>query len=653
MHYRKALALIMCTALAGSMTLTGCNSTGGNNSLIFSDTTLTGTVEEIDGQTVTLTVGSAGGGQVPEGDGQSGTPPEMPEGDGQSGTAPEMPEGDGQSGTPPEMPEGDGQSGTVPEMPEESGDSDANIDAEASQESDTDSSVPADNGNQAASVDSGTTAKLTISDESVIKSSDGSAGFDAIKEGDVLTVTFDDEGVITEIEIGGAGEGSSADGGGVAAAVESYDALQEFTEDTDVSKETYASTGTDENAIHIYGGANVTLEDITASRDSDNSTGGDASSFYGVGADLLVSDGAAYINGGEFTTDAKGGAGIFAYDGGTAYVSNARILTTQDTSGGVHAAGGGALYAWNLEVETSGESSAAIRSDRGGGTMVIDGGKYVSNGTGSPAVYCTADIAINESELVANNSEGICIEGKNTLRLYDCSLTGNMSDDSQNDCTWNVIVYQSMSGDSEIGNSTFHMVGGSLTAQNGGLLYTTNTECTMLLSNVDITYAGDSEFFLRCTGNQNARGWGEAGSNGSQCRFTADSQEMEGDVIYDSISTLDFYMTNESTLEGAFVDDETYAGAGGGGYCNVYVDADSAWIVTKDSTVTALYSEGAIRDAQGNSVSVIGTDGTVYVNGNSEYTITVTSYETKADMSGAETTSSFSEYKAEKPEALS
>jgi hypothetical protein len=132
-------------------------------------------------------------------------------------------------------------------------------------------------------------------------------------------------------------------------------------------------------------------------------------------------------------------------------------------------------------------------------TMVVDGGSYTSNGTGSPAVYCTADISINNADLTANNSEALCIEGLNTTRLFNCNLSGNMKDDSQNDCTWNVILYQSMSGDSQEDNSTFEMVGGSLTANNGGMFYTTNTESTFILSNVDITYAADSEFFLKCT----------------------------------------------------------------------------------------------------------------------------------------------------------
>lgn len=89
--------------------------------------------------------------------------------------------------------------------------------------------------------------------------------------------------------------------------------------------------------------------------------------------------------------------------------------------------------------------------------MVVDGGSYTSNGTGSPAIYSTADITVNNATLTANGSEAICIEGLNTIRLFDCDLTGNMPTNAQNDCDWNVILYQSMSGDSEQGNATFEM----------------------------------------------------------------------------------------------------------------------------------------------------------------------------------------------------
>ena len=476
---------------------------------------------------------------------------------------------------------------------------------------------------------------------------------DDIKEGDVVAITLDDDGNAATITVQSMDMGGGQGGpGGQASGVDSYDTVNEYSSDETVSDTSLESTGTDENAALISNGAEVTFSNDAISRTSSDSQGGDNSSFYGVGAAVLATDGTAYVKDSTVTTDSKGGAGLFAYGDGTVYAADTDITTQQDTSGGIHAAGGGKLYAWDLNVETNGESSAAIRSDRGGGTMVVDGGTYTSNGVGSPAVYCTADIAVNNAELTANGSEAVCIEGLNSLRLYNSNLTGNMSDDDQNDTTWTVILYQSMSGDSEVGNSIFQMDGGTITSKNGGLFYTTNTECTIALKDVDITYNDDSEFFLQCTGNNNQRGWGQSGANGSDCNFTADSQDMKGNVIWDSISDLDFYMTNGSTLEGAFVNDESNAGNGGDGYCNVVIDKDSTWTVTGDSTITSLSNAGTITDADGKTVSIVGTDGTTYVEGDSDYTITVGSYQDSADTSASTTVDDWSSYEVERPESL-
>lgn len=538
-----------------------------------------------------------------------------------------------------------GNGGTPPEMPgnnsDSSNDSSDNNNSQplAKPEDSSDSSDNSGNGG-APDMQQGT-EEISLSD---------------ISEGDTVAITYDEDGnaakiTVISMEMGGQ-MGQPGGGPGSSQGVDSYDAVNGYTSDTEVDGETIASTGTDENAVNVSEGASVTLKDETITRDSSESTGGDNSSFYGVGAAVLATDGTAYVKGGTVTTDAAGGAGLFAYGDGTVYAADTKITTKQDTSGGIHAAGGGTFYGWDLDVETNGESSAAIRSDRGGGKMVVDGGTYTSNGTGSPAIYSTADIAVNEATLAANGSEAICIEGLNSVHLYDSDLTGNMSDDSRNDCTWNVILYQSMSGDSEVGNSTFEMDGGSLTAKNGGMFYTTNTESTITLDDVDITNAEDSEFFLKCTGNSNQRGWGTTGANGADCLFTAIDQKMEGNVIWDSISDLDFYMTGESMLTGAVTQDESNAGDGGDGYCNLYIGEDATWIVTGDSTVSALHCAGTIEDNEGKTVTVKGSDGTVYVEGDSSYTITVTSYEDSADLSGASTATSWSEYETEKPSEL-
>lgn len=537
-----------------------------------------------------------------------------------------------------------GNQGEAPEKPD--GDStDGNGQGEAPEKPD------GDNGNgQAPGGDQGGAPDGNNSQSETIELSD-------IQEGDIVAITTDDDGNALTIKVqssdmGGGQGGPGGAPGGQSQGVDSYDAANTYDSDTEVSDTSLESTGTDENAALVSSGANVTFDNVDITRNSSDSTGGDNSSFYGVGAALLATEGNAYVKGGTVTTDAAGGAGLFAYGDGTVYAADTTIKTTQDTSGGIHAAGGGKLYAWDLNVETDGESAAAIRSDRGGGTMVVDGGTYTSNGVGSPAVYCTADIAVKDATLTANGSEAVCIEGLNSLHLFNCDLTGNMSDLSQNDSTWTVILYQSMSGDSEVGNSTFQMDGGTLTSQNGGVFYTTNTESDITLKDVDITYNNDNEYFLRCTGNNNERGWGESGANGADCDFTAISQDMEGSVIWDTISQLDFYMTDGSNLTGAIIDDESFAGNGGDGYCNVYVSDDSTWTVTGDSTVSTLSNAGTIVDDSGKNVTIKGTDGTVYVEGDSDYTITVDKYEDTADTSGSDTVASWSDYEVEKPDTL-
>ena len=628
-----------------------------------------GEVKSVSDSEITIAVGTMKEMGQPGGDGQNGG---APDGNGQGGEAPSMldltgeeqtititadtvitkqaggmqPGGDGQNGGAPEKPEGDGQNSDSSDGASDSQDAaDDNQESENTDSQDGEEPEKPDGNGQSAEAE-----EISLSD---------------IQEGDIVSITLDEDGNAASITVmsmemdgqgqpGGDEQGAPGQGGpgGQSQGVDSYTAINEYIEDTTVSNETIESTGTDENAALISSGANVTLDNDTITRTSADSQGGDNSSFYGVGAAVLATDGTAYVKDGSVTTDAAGGAGLFAYDDGTVYASGTTVKTTQDTSGGVHVAGGGTLYGWDLDVETNGESSAAIRSDRGGGTMVLDGGNYVSNGVGSPAIYSTADIAVSNASLTANGSEAVCIEGLNSIHLYDCDLTGNMSDLDQNDNTWTVILYQSMSGDSEVGNSTFQMDGGSLTSENGGVFYTTNTESTITLNNVDINYNDDNEFFLQCTGNTNQRGWGQAGANGADCHFTGISQDMQGNVIWDSISDLDFYLTEGSSLTGAVVDDESYAGEGGEGYCNVYVSADSTWTVTGDSTVSSLENEGTIVDGNGKTVTIQGTDGTVYVQGDSEYTITTGSYSDTADLSGATAIQDQSVYTVEKPDQL-
>lgn len=279
---------------------------------------------------------------------------------------------------------------------------------------------------------------------------------------------------------------------------------------------------------------------------------------------------------------------------------------------GIQTTGGGTTSASNLVVETSGNSSAAIRSDRGGGTVNVSGGAYTSNGYNSPAVYSTVDITVKNANLTANNSEALVIEGKNSITLEDCYVTGNMSDTkgtSSSENVHNVMIYQSMSGDADVGTSVFSMTGGSLVGSSGDMFYITNTHCLLTLSGVNIVNNDADGALLRVVGNSASRGWGTAGSNGAQAEFTADGQTLSGDIIVDTISNLTMTMKNGSTFTGTInIIDNAEGGTAVSDNAIVAIENGCTWNLTGNCTLTSLTNNGTINF---NGYTITLADGTV------------------------------------------
>ena len=408
--------------------------------------------------------------------------------------------------------------------------------------------------------------------------------------------------------------GGNAPGGfGGSGAVTQGTSIATITEDGTYSSTSYSSTGDDENVLRVDG-ATVTLDSVTVDKSAGSSSNTEDGDFYGQNAALLATNGAnVTIKNATVNSSAQNGNGIFSYGTGTTVnVSNSTITTTADNSGGIQTTGGGTTNAANLTVNTSGNSAAAIRSDRGGGTVVVDKGTYTSNGYNSPAVYSTADITVSNATLTANNSESLVIEGKNSIKLNNCDISGNMSStegSSSDENVHNVMIYQSMSGDAEVGTSEFDMTGGSLTGNNGDMFYITNTHSIINLSNVDITNKDADAYLMRVTGNSAARGWGKAGANGAQVEFTASNQTLNGDIAVDTVSTLNMTLTDSSDFTGTInIIDNAQNGTAVDNNAVVTIDSDSTWTLTGDCTVTSLENNGTIN-FNGHTITI--ADGTV------------------------------------------
>ena len=244
--------------------------------------------------------------------------------------------------------------------------------------------------------------------------------------------------------------------------------------------------------------------------------------------------------------------------------------------------------------------------------MNVDGGSYTSNGYNSPAVYSTASITVKNADLTANSSEALVMEGKNSITLENCTVSGNMSDTegaSSDENVHSVMIYQSMSGDADVGTSEFSMTGGSLTSNNGDVIYVTNTHSIIKLSGVEITDADGEGCFMRVCGNSGSRGWGQAGSNGAQVEFTADGQDINGDIIVDSISTLDMTLTNGSCFTGRISIAANLTGSAPvENNAVITIGEGCIWKLTGDCTVTSLTNNGTI-DFNGYTITL--ADGSV------------------------------------------
>jgi len=399
-------------------------------------------------------------------------------------------------------------------------------------------------------------------------------------------------------------DGGMVGGPGGAATVDTGTGAYVLSDGEALSSGTYSSTNADENAIRAEGDTTASLEDVTVEKTDGAASSNDASSFYGLNSAILALDNATLnITGGKVTATAEGANGVFAYDGATINIAETVINVSGGNAGGIEVAGGGTLVATNLTVNST--VKAAIRSDRGGGNLTIDGGTYTSSGSsGAPAIYSTANIVVSNATLVANNSEAVVVEGFNSVTLNDCDVTGNMSGtygESSSENIQNIMLYQSMSGDAEVGTSSFTMTGGKLVSKNGDMFYVTNTNSVITLSDVDLTLA-DGTYLLLVAGNNSERGWGTAGANGGNVTFDVSSQVLSGDIMVDSISTLEMNISDASSFTGSINSDGTQASN-----LSVTIDSTSTWTLTADSHVSSF---------TGSLDNVVTNGYTLYVNGN-------------------------------------
>lgn len=358
------------------------------------------------------------------------------------------------------------------------------------------------------------------------------------------------------------------------------------TENKSIAHESMTNTTADQNAFIGKNKAVIDIENSVFDKTGDT-TSDDNSNFRGQNAVVLGIEGSQInIKGSNITSNSKGSNAVFATgEGSVINVENTNIHTKSDSSRGLDATYKGTVNGKNLTITTEGAHSATLATDRGEGTITAEAAKLTTSGEGSPVIYSTGNIMVNNVNGIANNSEIGVVEGKNSITLTNSNVTGYKDN--------GFMLYQSFSGDAENGIARLKAENNTLTTHaTGAFLYVNNTTAEVDLSNNAISMPNTSTLVKAAADSR----WGKTGENGGHLTLRTSNQELNGNIMADSISTIALDMTNGSSLVGAINTDNTAKEV------TVKLSKDSNWILTGDSYVKSLSNE----DTTGSNIQLNG-----------------------------------------------
>lgn len=324
-------------------------------------------------------------------------------------------------------------------------------------------------------------------------------------------------------------------------------------------------------------------------------------------------------NGGSDGGDSSGMAASNqdSVDGTTeANIENVEITTYSDKSRGLDATYNGIINAKNVIINTNGQSCAALATDRGEGEVHVTNselntGVSKQSGRGSPIIYSTGNITVANSIGTAYVSQIACIEGKNSIELSNCDLSaaagGNRQDNGEYVDLGGVFIYQSMSGDADVGTSTFtakdsvlSILSDSDCYESAPMFHVTNTKAIINLEKTELNFGSGT--LLDVSGQSQ---WGTVGSNGGELTFNAKDETLDGNIVVDSISSLNMTLSSTSYV-GAINPSDDF------GQTNIVIESGSDWTLDGDSHVTSLENNGEIN-YEGHTLYV---DGVAYSESN-------------------------------------
>lgn len=326
--------------------------------------------------------------------------------------------------------------------------------------------------------------------------------------------------------------------------------------DAEITGGTYTSSESDRNVFLVINGGSLKISNAKIVKTGDASTNdskrssdvSDDYNFYGINSVILVvgEGSSAEMTDCTITSDCSGANAVFSTAGATANVSNVQINTTGNSSRGVYATYEGVINADHVDITTSGAHCAPIATDRGGGFVTVTNSTVQCSGDGSPCIYSTGEIKVENVIGTATGAQAAVIEGKNSITMTDCDFTVSGGNNG-------VMLYQSMSGDAADKDATSNCsaltMSGTTIRNNteGAMFYITNTTSVIELNGGNSLECANGQLVNAATGR-----WGKDGSNGGNL-----SLNITGDSISDSVTADDISSVAVNVLDGGEFTGET------------------------------------------------------------------------------------------------
>lgn len=301
---------------------------------------------------------------------------------------------------------------------------------------------------------------------------------------------------------------------------------------------TYETAESDTNVFLVINGGNLTISnaEIIKSGDAgenDSERSSDVSddyNFYGINSVVLCvgENSSVAMTDCIITSKSSGANAVFATDGAQIDVSNVQITTSGNSSRGVYATYEGIINADHIDISTNGAHCAPIATDRGGGYVTVSNSTVASCGDGSPCVYSTGEIVVENVVGTADGAQACVIEGKNSITMTNCTFTSTNANNG-------AMLYQSMSGD----------------AADGAMFYITNTNSVINLNGSNTLTITSGQLANAATGR-----WGNDGSNGGSLTLNS-YDDLTESIDVDDISSIVVNLIDGAVLTGSTSGDVT------------------------------------------------------------------------------------------------